>query len=134
MATILLASCQLRARLTIAEESTPDNLVFILSDWGGSKPGKLQSVYVFRCIEDGSNFPVQKEQVWAARAPNRSGAPLLGRIKYGQVDGLITSVSAEAIVPGCYIARVYADFPDPRQGIAVFRVDTNGQIGMRDDA
>jgi hypothetical protein len=134
VASILLASCQLRARLAIAEESTATNLVFVLSDWGGSKPGKLQSVYVSRCIEDGSNFPVEKEHVWVARATDPSSAPLLGRIAYGQVVGLTTSVTAEALAPGCYIARAWADFPDPRQGIAVFRVNDDGLVAVRDDA
>ena len=134
IAAILLASCQLSARLTIAEGSTPTNLVFVLTDWEGSKPGKLHSVYVSRCIEDGPNFPIEKEHVWVALATDLSSAPELGRITYGSVVGLTTTVSAETIVPGCYIARAYANFPDSRQGIAVFRVDANGRIDARDDA
>ncbi len=132
---ILLASCQMRARLSVAPGATGNNLAFILSAWSDETPGKLRYVYVNRCVERGSGFPEQKETVWSAGVKDTAESPVVGQFAYGKdFAGLITGYGPEPITPGCYIARVYAEFPDPRQAIAVFRVEFNGDITSLGDA
>jgi len=134
---VSVVACSLAARLVLAPESTRDRVVFVLSDWSESKPGRLDGIYVYRCIEapapfPGSGparFPGQGELVWAAHTTKDAEAPRLGRIAYGEsLPGLITSQEPAALEPGCYIAHAYARFPDMRAGLLVFRVSREGKV------
>jgi hypothetical protein len=131
----LLAACQERGRLVVLPGATGDNLAFVLSAWSDESPGKLHAVYVSRCIERGLNFPQETERVWSAQVKDGTESPTVGQFAYGKnLAGLLTSFGPEAITPGCYIARAYADFPDPRVAVAVFRVAPNGNITSLSDA
>jgi hypothetical protein len=125
---MLLASCQLRARLLIADGSTADKLTFIVSAWSDNTPGKLDSAYVTSCVDRPGQFPAETTRVWAASAKTGADRPSAGRFSYGNVPGLTNNVEAKPLAPGCYVARVNAYFPDPRGAWLVFHITSSGAI------
>ena len=126
---VFLASCQLRAKLVVAPESTINNLYFVLSAWSEQTPGNLRAVYMYRCVEQGSQFPENGECLWATRVKDGEKPPVLGRFGYGHdIPGFATSQEPKPLRPGCYIVRAYADFPDPRSAVLVFRISSDGKI------
>jgi hypothetical protein len=132
---LALAACQEQARLSIAPNSTAGSLSFVLSAWSEQTPGRLNAVYVQRCAEPRSELPGENERVWAAWVKNGDEAPTVGQFSYGKdLAGLITVSGPEPLVPGCYIARAYASFPDPRLAVLVFRVTQDGQVASAPDA
>ncbi len=132
---LALAACQEQARLSIAPSSTAGSLSFVLSAWSDRTPGKLNAVYVQRCAEPRSEFPGENERVWAAWVKNGEEAPTVGQFAYGKdLAGLITVAGPEPLVPGCYIARAYASFPDPRLAVLIFRITRDGQVASDPDA
>ena len=129
VAGVLLTSCQSAGKLAIAPQSTKDNLVFVLSAWSDPTPGNLKAVYVSRCIERGREFPEFGERIWAASVAPGLDLPMVGRFTYGKnLAGLITSREPESLGSGCYIAQAYANFPDPRAAVIVFRISPEGGI------
>jgi len=132
---LALAACQERARLSIAPNSTAANLSFVLSAWSDDTPGRLNAVYVAQCSEQSSEFPGANARVWAAWVKGGDEAPTVGQFAYGKdLAGLITVSGPEPLAPGCYIARAYADFPDPRLAVLIFRVTQDGQVAVVPDA
>ena len=131
VAGVLLTSCQSAGKLAIAPESTNDNLVFVLSARSDPTPGNLKSVYVSRCIGRGQEFREIGERVWAASVAPGLDSPLVGRFTYGKnLSGLITSHGPESLGSGCYIAQAYANFPDTRAAVIVFRISPEGVISI----
>jgi hypothetical protein len=130
-----LAACQEQARLSIAPGSTAANLSFVLSAWSDQTPGRLNAVYVARCSEVSEEISRQNERVWAAWVKGGAEAPTVGQFSYGKdLAGLITISGPQPLVPGCYIARAYASFPDPRLAVLTFRVTEDGQIAGAHDS
>lgn len=126
---IMFSSCQSAGKLVVAPESTIENIVFVLSAWSAQTPGKLKAVYVYRCIEHGREFPEFGERVWAASVTPGLESPMVGHFTYGKnFAGLTTSHGPERLASGCYIAQAYADFPDPRAAVTVFRISLEGVI------
>ena len=130
---LVLVACQERARLSIAPNSTAANLSFVLSAWSDDTPGRLNAAYVAvtRCPEQRSEFSGANERVWAAWVKGGDEAPVVGKFSYGKdLAGLVTVSGPQPLVTGCYIARAYADFPDPRLAVLIFRVTEDGQIAI----
>jgi len=128
-AGVVLSACQEQARLSIVPNSTAGNLSFVLSAWSEQAPGRLNAVYVAHCSEVGDEFPAGNERVWAAWAQGGADAPMVGQFSYGKdLAGLVTFSGPEPLVPGCYMARAYASFPDPRLAVLYFRVAQDGQV------
>lgn len=122
-----LASCQSAGKLVVAAGSTSESLVFVLSDWSEQKPGKLSSVDVYRCADRGDGLPETGELVWAASVKEGLEPPLVGIFSYGKNFGnLVTSEGPAQLSAGCYVARAYAAFPDPRSAVTQFRVEKDG--------
>src|SRR5438270_8592003 len=116
---LALASCSQVARLTLAPESTAQNIVFVLSAWSEPKPGYLSYVRVYTCDERRAPAPGDHRTyryvpemgsiVWSAGTGRGADEPLVGRFNYGQdLVGLKTSEGPEPLQPGCYIATVAA--------------------------
>jgi hypothetical protein len=133
--TILLAACQLRARLSVAPNSTASDLTFVLSAWDDASPGTLAEFQVSRCIERGGRFPEAGETMWRASARSETGGPIVGRLRYGSdLDALNTVEGPIPLTAGCYIVRAYAAFPDPRAAVALIRVELDNTVSIDDDA
>lgn len=129
VAAISLISCQSAGKLTIATESTPENLVFVLSAWSDQTPGNLQEVSVYRCVERGADFPDIGERVWSAHVMPDRESPLVGRFIYGrEFSGLTTTHGPERLGAGCYVARAYAKFPDTRSAVTIFKISPEGKV------
>jgi hypothetical protein len=130
----LLSSCQLGARLAIVDGSTAAKLEFVLSEWSNTKPGRLEAIYVFSCVERLGKFPTPTGRVWSAHARKGSDTPEVGRFNYGHATSLTTDFEAQPLKPGCYVARAYAKFPDTRQGFVAFRVTAAGDVVVITDS
>ena len=133
--TVFLASCQMRARIGVAPDSTASNLTFVLSAWNDDTPGALAEIKVSRCIEHEGDFPVRGETVWLASVRDEARRPVVGRIEYGtDLGGLETLEGPTPLTTGCYIVSAYAMFPDPRGAVSVIRVQSDGAVSVDDDA
>jgi len=135
-----LTSCSEAARLTLAPESTAQNIVFVLSAWSESKPGHLLNIQVYRCDERRAPppgeqltyryFPERGAVVWSAGLERGADEPLVGRFTYGQdLAGFKAAEGPQPLGPGCYIATAAAGFPDVRIGAVLFRITADG--GMK---
>jgi hypothetical protein len=130
VASCFLISCQFTAKLEIKPGSSATHLVFSFTGGqSGDAAGRLKSAQVNRCKREGNSYPLRGELVWSVYVPSGKEPPVVEVFAYGQtIVGLETADGPAALTgPGCYIASAYGDFPDPRLGVIVFYVSSDGK-------
>jgi hypothetical protein len=103
---MLTTGCPQRVATWIAPGSTPQDLVFLL----GAKHGRQSDiatwrVSVYACSDSTPNR--LGRAMWDANRVGADRAALLNSVHYGNPPtGFQTLVSAQPLVPGCYVAAV----------------------------